>query len=75
VPLFAWGGGSVLTEHQSRDKEMDRSTRHLQWVIKLTCRTANNFIFYSKFAVHNILQHYFVSGEDDKKPGLVSDIQ
>jgi hypothetical protein len=32
---------------------------------------ATNFIFYSKFSVHNILQYYFGKREDDKKPGSI----
>ncbi len=44
--------------------------QHSQWVPRLTWRTATNFIFYSKFAVHNILQHYFGTGEDDKTQEL-----
>ncbi len=43
-----------------------QSTQHLRCVIRLTRRTARNFIFYSRTAVHNILQHYFRSEEDDK---------
>jgi hypothetical protein len=47
------------------------ATRHLQWVIRPTWRTATNFAFHSEFAVHNILQNYIGTGEDDKKPGLI----
>jgi hypothetical protein len=27
--------------------------------------------FYGRFTVHNILQYYFGTGEDDIKPGLI----
>jgi hypothetical protein len=40
-------------------------------VIRLTQHTATNFIFYSRFAVHNILQYYFGTREDDIKPGSI----
>jgi hypothetical protein len=30
------------------------------------------FHSYRDFAVHNILQYYFGTGEDDKKPGLIT---
>ncbi len=57
--LYMWGGGgSALTPHPSRDrKQIVNAT--LMTVIRPIWHTATNFIFYSKFAVHNILQHYF----------------
>jgi hypothetical protein len=40
-------------------------------IIRLTRRTVTNFIFYCRFAVHNIFQYYFGTWEDDKKPGSI----
>jgi hypothetical protein len=34
-------------------------------------RIVTNFIFYSRFAVHNILQYYLGTGEDDKNSGSI----
>jgi hypothetical protein len=39
--------------------------------MRLTQRNAANFIFYSRFAVHNILQYYFGTGEDEEKSGSI----
>jgi hypothetical protein len=43
-----------------------QSTQYSRWVIRPTRRTVTNFIFYSKFSVHDILQCYFGTGEDNK---------
>jgi hypothetical protein len=49
-----------------------RSTRHSRQFIRQTQCNATNFIFYSKLAVHNFLQLYFGTGEDDKKARIDS---
>jgi hypothetical protein len=43
----------------------------LRWVVRLTQRTATNFIFYRRTAVRNILQDYFGSGEDNDQSGSI----
>ncbi len=45
--------------------------QHLRRVIRPTQRTSTNLLFFRKFAVHNILQYYFGTGQDDKKPGSI----
>ncbi len=50
-------------------------TQHSWKVIRLTQSTTINFIFYSEVAVHNILQYYFGTGDDNKWPGLIPAIQ
>ncbi len=64
--LIPAGEGLVLTQHQSRDTEMDgqRNTRYgssgqLSALLEMS-------YFTDKFAVRNILQYFFGSGEDDK---------
>ncbi len=44
-----------------------RSTRHSRQVIRSIRPTATDFIFYSRFGVHNILQYCFRTGEDNKR--------
>jgi hypothetical protein len=57
VPLCA-GGGGVLTQHQSSDREqMVKAT--LVTGHQTDQRTATNCIFYSRFTVNDILQYYF----------------
>ncbi len=48
-----------------------QSTWHSRQVIRPTWCTTINLIFYSEFAIHNILQYYFGTGQDDKKPGPI----
>ncbi len=68
--LYVWGGGSVITQHESHNRK---------WTVNATFvtshqadwPTATDFILYSRFAVHNILLHYFGTGEDSKTPGLI----
>ncbi len=59
------------SEREARFSPNGRSTQHSRRVIRLTRRTATNLTFYSEFAVHNILQYYSVTGEDDKLPGSI----
>jgi hypothetical protein len=60
----AGGGGSVLTQHQSCDTEMDRKRNTLNG--RLTRHTARNFTFLQVNTVHQIFfNNYFGSGEDD----------
>jgi hypothetical protein len=60
--------GSVLnhTSHVIWKLTVNISYITLTWVIRPIWHSATNFIFYSKFAVHNILQHYFGTREDDE---------
>ncbi len=47
------------------------STQHSRWVIRLTWRTARNFLFYTWMHYTTFYNNYFGSGEDDLKPGSI----
>jgi hypothetical protein len=71
VPLCAGGWGAHFSPSTCHMMGSGRSTQQPGRVIGPAKRTATNFIFHSRFAVHNILQYYFGTGEDDIQPGSI----
>ncbi len=66
--MYMGGGGSVLTQHQSRDRIQ---TVKATLVMGHQADPAHCYKFSFRFAVHNILQYYLGLGEDNKKPGSI----
>ncbi len=67
------GGGSVLTQHQTRDTETDGQRNPRDGSSGQPCALLEISYFTDEFAVCNILQHYFETGDriDDELPGLI----
>jgi hypothetical protein len=64
MPLPA-GGGSVLTQHQSRDMETDCQCNTHDGSSGPPGTLLQISYFTHEFTVHNILQCYFGTGEDE----------
>ncbi len=58
--------GSVLTQHQSRDSEMDSQLNTRDGSLGRPGALLEISYFTNGFAVRNNLQHYFRSWEDDE---------
>jgi hypothetical protein len=65
------GGGSVLTQHQSHDTETDNQRYTSDGSSGRPGAQLQIWYFTGEFAVHNILQYYFVTGEDNELPGSI----
>jgi hypothetical protein len=61
--LYLRGGGVKFSPNTSHVIRKWMVNAILVMGHQTTWRTARNIIFYRQTAVHNILQHYFVSGE------------
>ncbi len=65
------GGGSVLTQHQSSDTETDGQRKTRDGSSYQPGALLQISYFTDEFTVHNILQYYFGTGEDDGYPGSI----
>jgi hypothetical protein len=64
VPIAVGEGGSVLTQHQSCDMKMDSQCNTHDGSSGQPSALLQISYFTDEFAVHNILQYYFGTGED-----------